>query len=125
MDRPVSDANPPRGYYAQAEELRELITPYDMSLEEIERIVRFVYLWIQCDADMIPYDIELALGVDGDGHLTINVLDFGMVTEREDTEIDRILPRLQAEPYVDFLGDDSVGQTMSTLTLCEKLTGIC
>jgi len=123
MDKPVSVSNPPRGYYASKDEVFQLLVPYNVTVEEIESVMRLLYMWVVFDADLIPYDIEITLGVDFNGGLSINLMDFGMVAQRTDSNIDTILGMVQSEPYVDMLSWHSVNDTIDTIELCAKLTG--
>jgi hypothetical protein len=123
IDKPVSISNAPRGYFAN-QEITENLLNKDISMEDFENVVRFIYMWIIFKCDIIPYDIEITLGYNESHGLNINVLDFGMTTRNaREFGLDNILPKLDVEPYIEMLGSSIINsKTKKIIDMCSKLT---
>jgi len=121
-DKPVSELNGVRGYYASTAITQVLLKDY-MNTTDLENVIKFVYLWIVFKCDIIPYDIEITLGYDQNDHLNINVLDFGMVSINTDKlGLDRIIRALDSE-YVTMFGYEKVNtQTTMIIEMCANIS---
>ena len=121
-DKPVSELNGVRGYYASTVITKALLKNY-MNTTDLENVIKFVYLWIVFKCDIIPYDIEITLGYDQNDHLNINVLDFGMASVNTDKlGLDRIIRALDSE-YVTMFGYEKVNtQTTMIIEMCANIS---
>lgn len=74
--------NPPRGYFIteNSDFLDKLRRDYNFKLsnDQLQKIMGFIYGWIFYNAQIVSTDIEITLGI-YDGQFKINILDFGLV----------------------------------------------
>lgn len=83
----IDEHNPPRGYFMNDNFLLQLQNRFNLNLtkNEISKIIGFIYGILYFHANLIPIDVEIALGY-YNNDFVINVLDFGLVIDLHDLE---------------------------------------
>ena len=126
ITKKVSESNMVRGYYmSTADDCLSRMFPSDITIDDLKNIMRFVLLYIVYSCDLYPKDVEFSVGYDPTVHeYVINVLDFGMVTNKGDNILDELLQGLSEEPYVSFVNTSADrNNTVDIISLCEEITG--
>ena len=120
----VSDKNPPRGYFITEESglldnIREMYN-VDLTDSDFKQIIGFIYGRIMFDTNIIPIDIEIALGLYGKNKnkIKINVLDFGMTFDLENIRDNKVLPRTSL--FFDIINDESLSPNEKSKEILEK-----
>lgn len=87
----INNKNPPRGYFIteNSDFLNKLRNDYNFKLsdEQLQKIIGFIYGWIFYDTQIVPIDIEIALGL-YDNEFKINILDFGLTFDINNYKIE-------------------------------------
>lgn len=109
VDKKVSENNPLRGYFIVDNDpfLDYLKEHYNLqwNIEELKEIIGFIYGWIYYNANIVPIDIEIALGYDKfKDNFVINVMDFGLTVDLLNNENN--INNFAIKKYVDIIDDD-------------------
>lgn len=83
--RLIDEKNPARGYFIGHTDLLRNSYGLTLSDKEIKEMIGFIYGWIYYNAHIIPFDIEITIGLGTEGNLEFNVLDFGLAVDLIDT----------------------------------------
>lgn len=81
----IDEKNPARGYFIGRTDLLRDSFGLTLSDQEIKEMIGFIYGWIYFNAQIVPFDIEMTAGIDINGNLKFNVLDFGLTVDLIDT----------------------------------------
>lgn len=108
LDLPMSDFNPPRGVMmgADGKEIDNLIEMglWDIGIPELKRIMGRIYGLIFF-LGFFPKDIEFALGLNSNGLIQLNLMDFGLVEELEGQSASEIQGEIAMDIYLDVEDD--------------------
>lgn len=93
----ISRTNPARGYFILKEsgflDFLRKEHAFPLSDSQLEQIMAFVYGWIYYACDLIPLDIEMALGYNVEqARFELNVMDFGWVFDKRLVSENAIAP---------------------------------
>jgi hypothetical protein len=120
VNKKISANNPLRGYFLSEKDTK-LINNIPWSVQQLKQIIGFIYGWIYFDANILPLDVEITLGV-YDGDYKINVLDFGLTFDLED--LNNNIRNTLTDPYFKLMNESSPENSTRDIILQKMIEAI-